>query len=88
MTETFDEDALFIYSQLEVKTHFFKPQNISKKFFNPEETDAVEPLVLAKNKYDIKIFEEANLRHKKEHLLHNIDKPYFACGCAAQFHQY
>lgn len=65
MTETFDEDALFMYSLLGVKTHFFKPQNISKKFFNPEETDAVKPLVLAKNKYDMKIFEEANLRHNK-----------------------
>ena len=64
LTDTFDEDALYLYSLLGVTKNFFRAQNISKKYFDAGQAEAVEPLVLAKNVYDLSIYEKAVQRHK------------------------
>jgi hypothetical protein len=67
LTETFDDDALFLYYLLGIKKKFFRPQNISKKYFNAEE-EAITPLiplVLKKNEYDMGIYSKAVDRHDK-----------------------
>lgn len=65
LTETFDDDALFLYSLIGVKNKFFKPQNISKKYFNPEEIETIEALVNAKTQYDLAIYEKALNSHNQ-----------------------
>jgi hypothetical protein len=63
LTDTFEEDALFLYYLLGVKKKFFRSQNISKKYFDPGQAEVVDKLVLAKNEYDLGIYNNAVQRH-------------------------
>jgi len=65
MTNTFEEDALFLYSLLGVKKIFFRSQNISKKYVDPGQAEAIKPLVLKKNEYDLSIYSKAVQLHNK-----------------------
>ena len=63
LTDTFEEDALFLYFLLGVKKNFFRSQNISKKYFDPGQAEDVNTLILAKNEYDLGIYRKAIQRH-------------------------
>ena len=65
LTETFDTDALYLYWLLNIRKVFFKAQNISTKYFDPEERERVERLILETNNYDRKIYEIAAQRHSE-----------------------
>lgn len=65
LTDTFDDDALFLYSLLGIKKIFFKAQNISKKFVDASQTNEIEPQVQARNEYDLEIYFKAEQRHTK-----------------------
>ncbi len=65
LTETFDEDALWLYYLLGVRKQFFRSQNISKKYFDPKDKNAMEHLILEKNEYDLEIYQKAVQLHDK-----------------------
>jgi hypothetical protein len=65
LTDTFEEDALFLYSLLGVKKIFFRSQNISKKYVDPGQAETVKPLVFGKNEYDLGIYSKAVQLHNK-----------------------
>jgi len=65
LTETFDMDALYLYSRIGVKKQFFKPQNISTKYFKADDGGLIERIVLAKNRHDQMLYENAVRRREK-----------------------
>lgn len=68
LTETFDDDAYFIYYLLGIPGGH-KRKNVSKKYYNPADKSKVRDLVLEHSYWDIKLYEHAiklNSKFKKD----------------------
>ncbi len=59
LTDTFDDDALFIYNLLGVHQHFFKTQNVSKQYFKQDNKEDIADIVSTKNQYDFALYKKA-----------------------------
>lgn len=64
ITETYDEDALFLYNLLDFR-RFYRNWNISKKYFIPENYNDVREAILSKNPCDEILYEKALIRNKE-----------------------
>lgn len=68
-TESFDEDALFLYAEMGVR-RFFRDQNKSERFLAPDELERVRSRIAEKTPLDRRVYEFAvawNRAYKQRH---------------------
>jgi hypothetical protein len=68
-TESFDDDALFLYHEMGVR-RFFRDQNKSQRYLSPADLERVRPLITEKTPLDRRVYEHAvawNREFKSRH---------------------
>ncbi len=72
LVEHFDTDAPFIYSKLGILGSYMN-QNISHKYYTPEDQPRIEELILSKNLLDRDLYEYARYKNKLFKRMHVLE---------------